>query len=458
MDLNAWLANVESADWILNVGIQSTIILAVSLFLRRAGRRFSSPARSSICFMTMILLLVAPAASLMSSDFSLMKINVNQSSTLLETQKASPDDQQQAPSILKRIHTLSIYAVNLGGTIWLLGTLLMAVRLGYGLYYTRKMVSRLQRSKNESLVPVTGAVMELLGATRQPDIYTSTAVKSPQTVGLFAPCIVLPADLCEKTNEEELKSILLHEMSHIYHNDQWAGLLQRIISTVFWWNPLTYGLSSSFSQEREYVCDMYVSRHGNPRAFANCLLHLARDAQSLKCLPTALCAITSTGFLEKRIHKILTGGQIMKTRLGKKTFLVHVLFSIVLAGLLFSVNLTMANQPAADLQNEEISAGMEVDTPARILMPVPPIYPHEAKKNNIEGRVIVRFVVDAEGEVREPEIVVATPAGFFEASALDAIVQYEFAPAIKDGMPVNSLVTLPIAYGLDGLGLPGGGL
>jgi TonB family protein len=237
-------------------------------------------------------------------------------------------------------------------------------------------------------------------------------------------------------------------MSHISHRDQWTGLLQRIVGTFFWWHPLTHGLSADFSQEREYVCDMYVSRHGNPRAFANCLLHLARDAQSAKELPTALCAITSTGFLEKRIRKILSGGQVMKTRLSATTSLFHLLISIVVVGLLFSVNLTMANQPATDSDRGKISTGMEVDTPARILRPVPPQYPYDAKENYIEGRVIVQFVVDTEGKVQEPEILEANPGGYFEASSLDAIMQYEFAPAIKDGIPVNSLVTLPIVYRL----------
>jgi len=288
----------------------------------------------------------------------------------------------------------------------------------------------------------------VFGRNRPPSIYASIAAKSPQTVGLFAPCIVLPPDLFEKTNEEELRSILIHEMSHISHRDHWTGLVQRVIGAFFWWNPLTYGLSADFSHEREYVCDMYVRHHGNPRAFANCLLNLARDAQSIKGLPMAFCAITSTGFLEKRIRKIISGGQIMKTRLSKRTFLVHVLVSMVVVGLLFSVNWTMADQSSVDFPDEEIGTGMEMDTPARIIEAFPPVFPPEALENHIEGRVTIRFVVDTEGMPQELEIVEADPEGIFEQSALDAVSQYEFEPAVKDGMPVNSLVTLPVVYGI----------
>jgi TonB family protein len=303
--------------------------------------------------------------------------------------------------------------------------------------------------------------MGVFDRDRLPDIYASMVAKCPQTVGLFAPCIVLPPDLCEKTSEEELRSILLHEMSHISHKDHWTGLLQRIISTFFWWNPLTYGLSADFSHEREYVCDMYVSRHGNPRAFANCLLHLARDAMSVKSLPTALCAITTPGFLEKRIRKILSGGQIMKTKLSTRTSLIHVLISIVVVGLLFSVNLSMAGQPSTSPPKGEVNTATEyytldeVDTSPRVIKPFPPQYPYDAKTNNIEGRILLKFVVDTDGKAWEPEVVEADPEDIFDQSALDAIVEYEFEPATKDGMPVPCMVRLPIQYMLDNSILPG---
>jgi bla regulator protein BlaR1 len=238
MDLNAWLGNVKLAEWILNIGVQSTIILAVSFFLRRSGRKFSSPTRSSICFMTMIVLLVLPIAAFISSDLSLMKINVSGSSTTLAGLMSSPAAQQQEPSIWNRMQQLSIYAVNLGGMIWLIGTLFLAIKLGYGIYYTREMISKLPRLKHDRLIPTIDAVMGVFDRDHLPDIYASMEARSPQTVGLFAPCIVFPPDLCEKTNEEELRSILIHEMSHISHKDQWTGLLQRIISIFFWWNPV----------------------------------------------------------------------------------------------------------------------------------------------------------------------------------------------------------------------------
>lgn len=360
MDQIAWIGNVQLAEWILNIAVQATVILTISLCLRQVCRKCSAPVRSSICFMTILVLLVLPVTTYVSRNISPMRLDVIRSGTpednpeLYRAGDISESSELQIISSQKRKQQLLIYTVNILGMAWLTGTLLMAVRLGYGLTCTRKTVSRLLKIKHNRLNSVLNSLPKVFGTHSPPDIYASMEAKSPQTIGLFTPCIVFPSDLCEKADHEELRNILLHEMSHIHHNDQWTGLLQRIVSTVFWWNPFIYGLNNNFSHEREYVCDMYVSRYGNPKIFANSLFNMARHAQAFKLLPISLCAVMSTGILEKRIKKILSGGKIMKTTLSTKTSLFHIIISIVMAGLLFSVNLTMAEDSSTSTSNEEV--------------------------------------------------------------------------------------------------------
>jgi protein TonB len=93
----------------------------------------------------------------------------------------------------------------------------------------------------------------------------------------------------------------------------------------------------------------------------------------------------------------------------------------------------------------------EVDQPPRVLRPVPPRYPFVAQRKGLEGRVVIRFVVNAEGDVLEAEVAEVEPpdiVGVFEGAALDAVVRYRFKPAIKDGEPVDCIVKLPIVFEL----------
>ncbi|MFC1839352.1 energy transducer TonB [Thermodesulfobacteriota bacterium] len=91
----------------------------------------------------------------------------------------------------------------------------------------------------------------------------------------------------------------------------------------------------------------------------------------------------------------------------------------------------------------------EVDQPPRVLRAMPPLYPFEAQQKGIEGRVVLRFVVDSNGKVHEPQVVEANPEGVFEKTALAAIAKYRFRPAMKGGEAVDCIVRLPIAFDLN---------
>ena len=91
----------------------------------------------------------------------------------------------------------------------------------------------------------------------------------------------------------------------------------------------------------------------------------------------------------------------------------------------------------------------EVDQPPRVLRALPPRYPFEAKQKGISGKVVLRFVVDANGNAQEPQVVSAKPPGVFDEAALEAVVKYKFRPAKKGGKAVDCIVKLPIVFSLN---------
>jgi TonB family protein len=81
-----------------------------------------------------------------------------------------------------------------------------------------------------------------------------------------------------------------------------------------------------------------------------------------------------------------------------------------------------------------------------ILVAPDPVYPDTAKKDGIEGNIVLKFVVDERGIVYNPEVLEADPNGVFEESALSAITKFKFIPAKRNNVPVKSTVYLPIKY------------
>jgi TonB family protein len=63
-----------------------------------------------------------------------------------------------------------------------------------------------------------------------------------------------------------------------------------------------------------------------------------------------------------------------------------------------------------------------------------------------EGRVVLRLVVTEDGSVRDPEVVKSTPPNVFDEIALKTIMEYRFRPAVKDGKPVDFIVSLPMEF------------
>lgn len=66
----------------------------------------------------------------------------------------------------------------------------------------------------------------------------------------------------------------------------------------------------------------------------------------------------------------------------------------------------------------------------------PPVYPRALLKKKINGTVVVEFIVDPYGVVREAYAVRSTNPGFDKA-ACDAILSWRFNPGMKNGRPVN---------------------
>jgi len=71
--------------------------------------------------------------------------------------------------------------------------------------------------------------------------------------------------------------------------------------------------------------------------------------------------------------------------------------------------------------------------PLQLLSGQGPIYPAVAKSSGIEGVVVVRYDVSAEGVVQNAVVVSSEPADIFNASALVAVRSWRFNAPMVEG-------------------------
>jgi protein TonB len=85
-------------------------------------------------------------------------------------------------------------------------------------------------------------------------------------------------------------------------------------------------------------------------------------------------------------------------------------------------------------------------------IPVPvvqgrPQYPFEMRRAGISGQVLVDFIVDTAGNVRNPFAVSSTQREF-ESAAVQAVAKWRFRAGRKSGHTVNTHMQVPIVFNI----------
>jgi protein TonB len=105
-----------------------------------------------------------------------------------------------------------------------------------------------------------------------------------------------------------------------------------------------------------------------------------------------------------------------------------------------------------DVPAMEIEVGVNIGDIhiARELTPlvkIPPEYPQRALSKEIEGYVVLRFVVTETGSVEAPEILHAEPEGYFETAAKRAVLRWKYQPQFRDGKPIRVISITRVNFG-----------
>ena len=103
-----------------------------------------------------------------------------------------------------------------------------------------------------------------------------------------------------------------------------------------------------------------------------------------------------------------------------------------------------AQEPAASDPAGPFKVGGDVLAPVLVTR-VAPEYPDEARKGGIRGRVLFQAVISESGAVESLELM-KSDHPLLTKAALDAIRQWRYRPATKDGKPVRVFLTVTTTF------------
>ena len=76
----------------------------------------------------------------------------------------------------------------------------------------------------------------------------------------------------------------------------------------------------------------------------------------------------------------------------------------------------------------------------------PPEYPPDAAAKGLDGRVMLKVLVGADGSVKDVVVEHARPEGVFDAVTVAAVRQWQFAPRVENGKAIEGWVRVPVDF------------
>jgi len=221
--------------------------------------------------------------------------------------------------------------------------------------------------------------------TRHVAVYLSEKIDVPIVVGFFKPVIYLPLTLVSRLPETQIEAILLHELAHVKRMDFLVNILETVVETLLFFNPLVGWISRHIRLERELCCDELVISRTDPRTYASALVALEESRQTPGRLVMAASGDKNLLFYRiKRLMEMKTKKLNVSQKVAAALILVAGFFSVAWlspagathpARSLAASRDTVLPQPAAAVGQGSMPPGPSSPVPAPPPVPVTPAAP-----------------------------------------------------------------------------------
>lgn len=301
----------------------------------------------------------------------------------------------------------------------------------------------------------------------------------------------------EQDYRDNPREILIHEQAHIDLRHSWDVMFLGLVTLFQWWNPAVWLLSNELRQVHEYEADEAVlNANVDVKQYQLLLIRKSVGEQLF-----SMANNFNYQSLKKRIRMMTMN----KSSQWKTLRALAVVPVIALALLAFANTKSVAAVVTASVpQDRAVQSEMQSPEPVQVEAATQPVeaeavpeavemnteeqapeetepqskkvynsveqmpefpggvaglmrylsenikYPPEAAKNDIEGRVIVQFIIDETGQVGEVKVV-RSVSDELDAEAVRVVKTLpKFEPGRQDGEAVSVWYTLPINFKLQG--------
>ena len=233
-------------------------------------------------------------------------------------------------------------------------------------------------------------------------------------MAILIPGCYFPPDFFDTVKKDELRCVFYHELGHLKCHDIAVSWLVAVLQIIHWFNPFVWYAFHRMRVDQEMACDAFVLSRINrvkPADYANTIVDLLERFIQNRQLPSLAGIIENKSQIRRRITMIMN----FKKYTYKMTS-ISILILFVVGFVFFTsssgfsgenddgeVYVTPFNLSESDY--DDVYNIDEVDSKPQIVQYVQPLYPFTAKEQQLNGKVVIRFIIDTEGQVCEPEVI-----------------------------------------------------
>ncbi len=193
---------------------------------------------------------------------------------------------------------------------WAVGALAWFVLVLERLHHFRRLL-RFARPAPPALQERTRRLARSLGLKSCPRVRLLPGRIAPMLWAIGGPPrLLVPADLLGVLSDEQLDTLLVHELAHLRRRDHWVRVLEFVVMGLYWWHPVVWYARREMREAEEQCCDAWVisTLPDTGRTYASALLDtldFLSTAQS--AVPPLASGLGQIADLKRRLTMIMQG-------------------------------------------------------------------------------------------------------------------------------------------------------
>lgn len=244
-------------------------------------------------------------------------------------------------------------------------------------------------------------------------------------------------------NKKIPSELIVHEKAHLIQKHTLDILFIEVLQIIFWFNPLLILYKKAIKLNHEFLADEAVNHQFNSVSYyQNLLLDIASNKTNVALASNINYLITKKRFL----------------MMAKKQSPIKITFKVFTVGVVYSLLLLAFSTKTIAQETVPIDSKNYTETKSEIKQPEFPggiseFYklvgmnfkiPAEADKNKVEGKILIKFMVEKDGSLSEFKI--EQDLGYGMAKEAIRVIQLspKWIPGSENGKAVRVEYRMPI--------------